>query len=126
MILFSVPLVKFVPRGSFIAPTHLFTSFVEVDLHLAISLEHSFDVLLSKSIRPAFFHLRSHLMRIGQTKLVLIFPPFHHLFLPRKVYFVNDRKMAMDDEDRHLFYPIVSPEALPCDSLGKLLPGSSV
>ncbi|XP_046634939.1 sodium/hydrogen exchanger 6-like isoform X2 [Daphnia pulicaria] len=45
----------------------------------------------------------------------------------QRVYFVNDRKMAVDDEERHLFYPIVSPEALSCDSLGnKILPGSSV
>lgn len=44
----------------------------------------------------------------------------------QRVYFVNDRKMAMDEEERHLFYPIVSPEALTVDSLGKQLPGSSV
>lgn len=50
---------------------------------------------------------------------------FNHSFRP-KVYFVNDRKMAVDDEDRHLFYPIVSPETLSCDSLGKNLLGSSV
>lgn len=64
---------------------------------------------------------------VNLTLTLVWFSPLLDCFLAWKVYFVNDRKMAVDDEDRHLFYPIVSPETLSCDSLGnKHLPGSSV
>lgn len=40
-----------------------------------------------------------------------------------QVYFVKDRKLFLDEEDRQLFYPIVSAECRPYASLTKPFPG---